>query len=195
MRCLRWTLVSTAVVMTLSAGFANPSATAGLTQGSGTPAAPGTAASDAAGASPSQQAAAKMTEQDYEAIMKKVGPTYASMRKNLNAGEVANTAKDAPQLAELFGQAEKFWAQYNRQDAVKWARAARTYATEIASAMASVEGFLRLEPRVQQGIQIRLNRANTAATNMGAMCKQCHGTYREGDEATGFRIKPGALGR
>jgi hypothetical protein len=33
--------------------------------------------------------------------------------------------------------------------------------------------------------------SKTAATNTGAMRKLCHGTYREGDEATGFRIKPG----
>ena len=195
MRCLRWTLVSTAVVMTLSPGFADRSAASADTPVWGTTAAPGTAASDPAGASPSQQAAAKMTAQDYQAIMKKVGPTYASMRKNLNAGEVANTAYEAKQLAELFGQAEKFWALYKKQDAVKWAQTARTYATEIANDMAAVEGRLRLDPRVQQGIQLRLKNALTAGTNMGAMCKQCHGTYREGDEATGFRIKPGALGR
>jgi cytochrome c556 len=169
MRCLCWTLVSTAVVMTLSTGTS--------------------------GASPSQRAAAKMTEQDYEAIMKKVGPAYVSMRKNLDGGEVTPAAKAAQQLAQLFGEAEKFWAQHNKRDAVKFAQTARTYATQIAGDLAAAEGFLRLDPRVQRGIQLRLKSASTAATNMGAMCKQCHGTYREGDEATGFRIKPGALAR
>jgi hypothetical protein len=64
----------------------------------------------------------------------------------------------------------------------------RSCATEIG-------GYRRLDGRVQRGIALRLKRSKTAATNMGAMCKRCHGTYREGDEATGFRIKPGALAR
>lgn len=193
MRCLCWTLVSTAVVMTLSAGCANRSAAPGNTLGSAGTAAPGTATTDTAGGSPSQQAAAKMNERDYEAIMKKVGPTYVSMRKNLDGGEVTKSAAEAQQLAGLFGEAEKFWAQYNRRDAVKWAQKARTYATEIAGAVAAAEGYLRLDARVQRGIQLRLKRARTAATNMGAMCTQCHAKYREGEEATGFRFKPGAL--
>ena len=195
MRCLCWSLVSTAVVMTLSAGCANRSAASGNTPGSGSTAAPGTPTTDAARGSASQQGGRKMTEQDYDAIMKEVGPTYVSMRKNLDSGEVTGAAKEPQHLAELFGEAEKFWAQYNRQDAVKWAQMARTSATEIADAMTAAEGFSRLDPRIQRSIQARLTMARTAATNMGAMCKQCHGTYREGDEATGFRIKPGTLAR
>ena len=187
MRCLCWSLVSTAVVMTISAGCANRSAASGNTPSSGSPA--------TAGGTPSQQAAQKKAEQDYEAIMKEVGATYSSMRKNLDSGEVTGAAKEPQRLAELFGEAEKFWAQYNRQDAVKWSQTARTYATEIAENLTAAEGFLRMDPRVQSPIQARLRRARTAATNMGATCKQCHGTYREGDEATGFRLKPGALTR
>ena len=195
MRCLCWTLVSTAAVLTLSAGSANRSDASDSAPGSGRTAAPGTATTGTAGGWPSQQAPAKMTEQDYEAIMKKVGPTYVSMRKNLEGGEVTVAAKEAQQLAELFGEAEKFWAQYNTRDAVNWAQRARTHATEISSAVAAAEAFARLDRRVQTPVQLRLRRARTAATNMGAMCTQCHGTYREGNEATGFHIKPGALAR
>lgn len=195
MRSLCWSLVSTAVVMTLSAGCANRSAASGNTPGSGSTAAPGGATTATAGGTPSQQAAAKKAEQDYEAIMKEVGATYLSMRKNLDSGELTDAAKEPKRLAELFGEAEKFWAQYNRQDAVKWSQTARTYSTEIAESVTAAEGFLRMDPRIQSPIQARLRRARTAATNMGALCKQCHGTYREGDEATGFRIKPGALAR
>ena len=193
MGSLYWSLVSTAVVMTLSAGCANRSAASGNTPGSGSPAAPGTAATVTAGGTPSQQAAAKKAEQDYDAIMKEVGPAFASMRKKLDSGELTNAAKEPQRLAELFGEAEKFWAQYNRQDAVKWSQTARTYATETAENVTAAEGFLRMDPRIQSPIQVRLRRARTAATNMGATCKQCHGAYREGTEATGFRIKPGAL--
>jgi cytochrome c556 len=141
-----------------------------------------------------QQPAAKMTAEDYDAIMKKVGPVFASMRKNLEGeGDAINAGKEAQQLAELFGDAEKFWKQHDKQDAVKWAQNARASATEIASAIASVEGYRRLDNRVQRGIGLRLKRARTAAANMGSTCKSCHDTYREGDQANGFRLKAGTL--
>jgi cytochrome c556 len=167
------TLVSTAVVMMLSAGCANRTNASGNTP----------------------RAAAKMTQKDYEAIMKKVGPAYASLQKELDRGELAKSETEAKQLVELFGEAEKFWAQYNRPDAVRWAHQAQTSATQIASGIHAAQALNRLEPRVQRPVQRRLQRAQTAATNMGAVCKQCHGKYREGSEATGFRIKPGVLAR
>jgi cytochrome c556 len=118
-----------------------------------------------------------LTEQDYDGLMKKVGPTYQELRKKLEGGATADAAKDAQQLAELFGNVERFWAQHKKADAVKWAQQARTYASDAAGAAATGSA----------------DKALAAANNMGGMCKQCHGTYREGDPKTGFRIKPSAL--
>jgi len=118
-----------------------------------------------------------LTEQDYDGLMKKVGPTYQELRKKLEGGATADAAKDAQQLAELFGRVERFWAQHKKADAVKWAQQARTYASDAAGAAATGAA----------------DKARAAANNMGGMCKQCHGTYREGDAKTGFRIKPSAL--
>jgi cytochrome c556 len=192
MRSLFWSLFLTAVI-TLS-GCAKRADDPATTPGPGSTAAPGTATTDTAGQSASQKAAAKMTEQDYDAIMKKVGPTYASMQKNLKPdGDLAEAGKNAEQLAELFGEAEKFWAQYNKDDAVKWAQTARTYATQIAGGLAASQGMRRSEPRVQRGAILRVEKVTATATEMGALCKQCHSTYREGDAASGFRMKPGVL--
>ena len=118
-----------------------------------------------------------LTEQDYDGLMKKVGPTYQDLRKKLEGGATADAAKDAQRLAELFGSVERFWAQHKKADAVKWAQQARTYASDAAGAAANGGA----------------DKALAAANNMGGMCKQCHGTYREGDAKTGFRIKPSAL--
>jgi cytochrome c556 len=169
MHCLCWTMISAAGLMTLLGGYANRS--------------------DAAGNTPIRQAAAKMTDEDYRAIMKKVGRLYPSMRKNLDRGETIQVVKEAQQLGELFGDVEKFWTQETRPDAVKWAQKARTVATQIAADVTAVEGYRRSDGRIQSGIQLRLKRARTAVTNLGAVCKECHSTYREGDEDTGFRIK------
>ncbi len=119
----------------------------------------------------------KMSPQDLEQLMQKIGPTYQGLRKLLQGNETDEAAKQAQQLAALFGGVEKFWAQYNRSDAVKWAGEARTQASETAGAAAAGNGA----------------KATAAAENMGGACKQCHGTYRESDGQGGYRIKPGAL--
>lgn len=137
----------------------------------------GGSAGSSAPARSSSAPPAILTEQDYDGLMKKVGPTYQELRKKVDAGATADAAKDAQQLAELFGNVERFWAQHKKADAVKWAQQARTYASDAAGAAATGNA----------------DKARAAANNMGGMCKQCHGTYRQGDANTGFRIKPGVL--
>jgi hypothetical protein len=143
-------------------------APAGGTQTAGAPA-------GARGGGPGAQAAARMPPDALDPIMKKVGPTNAEMRKKLMGNMVADARSDALALAELFGEVERFWAQNNRPDAVKWAQQARANASEAAGAAAAGDG----------------TKAQASADNMLAACKQCHGMYREGDQQTGFRIKPG----
>ena len=125
----------------------------------------------------SVEAAAKLGPADLEKLMQKIGPTYQSVRKNLQGGSVDEAGKEAQQLGELFGNVEKFWAQHNKEDAVKWAQQARTYASEVAGN--AVGG----DPA----------KATATAENMGGVCKQCHGTYRESDGEGGYRIKPGVI--
>ena len=122
-------------------------------------------------------AAQQMTEADYDALMKKVGPTNGAMRKKIMGNMLADAAKDAQTLATLFGDVERFWTQHKKQDAMKWAAEARKFATETAGAAAAGD-----QMKTQQ-----------AADNLVGDCKQCHGTYREGSQEAGFRIKPGVL--
>jgi cytochrome c556 len=123
------------------------------------------------------RASARITEADYDALMKKVGQTNGAMRMKLMGGQAADAAKDATQLAELFGEVERFWTQQNKPDAVKWAQEARMFSTESAGAAAAGDAM----------------KAQQSANNLLGDCKQCHGTYRDGDAATGFRIKPGVV--
>ena len=127
---------------------------------------PTTSATDA----PAQ---ATLAPQHLEELMKKIGPTYDSLVKHLQANETAESAKEAQQLAEWFGGVEKFWAQRKRDDAVKWADLARTHASDAAGA--AVTG--------------NSDKASAAASNMSAACKQCHATYRESDGTGGYRIR------
>jgi cytochrome c556 len=123
------------------------------------------------------EAQAGMSPQDLEELMEQIGPRYKELLTTLQGSEPGPAAKQAQQLAELFGGVEKFWTQHNRPDAVKWAGEARTQASEAAGA--AVGG--------------NAAKATAAAENMGAACKQCHGTYREPDGQGGYRIKPGVL--
>jgi cytochrome c556 len=120
---------------------------------------------------------ATMTPQDLEQLMQKIGPGYQGLRKTLQGTDTGDAAKQAQQLAELFGGVEKFWTQHNRPDAVKWAGEARTQASNAAGAAVAGDAA----------------KANAAAENLGGACKQCHGTYRESDGQGGYRIKPGVI--
>jgi cytochrome c556 len=122
-------------------------------------------------------AQAKMTEADYDALMKKVGPTNGAMRKKIMGNMLADAAKDAQTLATLFGDVERFWTQQKKMDAMKWAAEARMYATQTAGAAAAGD-----QMKTQQ-----------AADNLLGDCKQCHGMYREGSQEAGFRMKPGTI--
>lgn len=105
--------------------------------------------------------------------MQRIGPGYQALRNHLQSSDASGAADEARQLAERFGQVEKFWAQQNRDDAVTWAGTARTYASEAAGAAASGS----------------VEKAAAAATSLGRACEQCHGTYRESDGRGGYRIK------
>ncbi len=140
-----------------------------------TPSAAGGAAGQAAGSGGSS-VTTTMTAQDLDALMKKIGPTYGSLNKNA-AANLSAAATDGQQLAEHFGNVERFFAQHKKTDAVTWAQEARKYAAEAAGAAAANDAM----------------KAQAAAKNILGSCKQCHGMYREGDQATGFRIKAGAI--
>lgn len=122
---------------------------------------------------------AQLTPANLEALMQEIGPGYQTLRDHLQSGNSADAADEARQLGERFGEVERFWAQRNRDDAVKWAGMARTYASDAAGAAATGS----------------VEKASAAATRMGEACKGCHGTYRESDGQGGYRIKAGGAPR
>ena len=143
------------------------------------------------------QAASKppgpISEQDYDAIMKKVGPTFTAMSKNLDDGDVDKAVKDAQQLSLLLAETEKFWAQHKREDAVKFAQAARKEADAVVTGVGGARGYLKSDARIQSGLQVRLSRARASVGTLRSVCQRCHTAYRAGDVTSGFHIKPGTL--
>ena len=175
---------------TQAAGCATP-ATAGAPSGNASGAASGGGASPApagaraggaatapqTGRAAGPQASARMTPDQLDAAMKTISTTNAALGMKLMSNDLPGAAKDAQTLATTFADVERFWAQANKEDAVKLAQQARMGASEAAAAATAGDGM----------------KAAAARSNMTATCKQCHGVYREGDAQTGYRIKAGVL--
>jgi cytochrome c556 len=119
----------------------------------------------------------RLTPANLEALMQTIGPGYQALQDHLQSANAAEAADEARQLSERFGDVEKFWAQRNRDDAVKWAGTARTLASDAAGAAATGD----------------VRKAAAAATRLGEACKQCHGTHRESDGQGGYRIRAGGV--
>jgi hypothetical protein len=118
-----------------------------------------------------------ITPDTYSGWMKNAGTANTALRMKLMNNQATAIAPEAKQLAQIFTDAEKFWAQYKKADAVKLAQEASKGFTEAAAAAAAGDGM----------------KAMMAANNATATCKQCHGNYREGNPQEGFRFKAGVL--
>jgi hypothetical protein len=107
--------------------------------------------------------AAQQQENDLSPIMKDVGATMASLRKNLDAKSAADAQKDAEKLQMLFSQSEGFFKAMKAQDAVDMVTKDAAAAGEIAKAA-------------------KANNFDAAAEKAGAIqktCKGCHDVHRE----------------
>jgi cytochrome c556 len=124
----------------------------------------------------SAQAPAPVTIEQHEAAMKQIAQANGAMQKLIKANDLAAAGKEAQTLVTQFTLVERFWTQNKKDDAIKLAMTARTGATDVVAATGAADQM----------------KAQMAAQNLGGTCKQCHGTYREGDAATGYRIKADA---
>jgi hypothetical protein len=118
--------------------------------------------------------AAKISVATHEGYMKTLSSTNAALGMKLMANDLAGAAKDAAQIQAVFADIEKFWAQNNKADGVKWAQEGRQNATEMASALTAGDA----------------NRATAARKTMSGSCNSCHMAYREGT-APNYAIKAG----
>src|SRR5262245_55632606 len=109
----------------------------------------------------------------YNDIMKDVGATFASLKKNLDANSGPAAAVDAAKLEALFTETEAFWAPLNTGDAVGFAKNAREASASTAAAA--------------KGNDIKAAQASYSAIQKN--CGNCHYAHRE-DTGKGFLIRP-----
>src|SRR5438445_6022088 len=109
-------------------------------------------------------AGASMFAQDrpYNQLMKDIGPTFQSLKKNLDSNSAAAAIQDAVKLEELFKETEAFWAQFNTKDAVDHAKNAQKAFAEISAKAKSND----------------MQAAQKAYGTIGSICGDCHFSHR-----------------
>jgi hypothetical protein len=110
----------------------------------------------------------------YNEIMKAIGPTSASLKKNLDENSAAAAAQDAAKLEALFTETEAFWAALNTQDAVNLAKRAREGAAAVGTAAKAND----------------IKAAQASYSAMQKNCGNCHLAHREDTGKGGFVIRP-----
>lgn len=117
--------------------------------------------------------ARQMADEDYDKLMKSVGQTNGSMRKNLTADMTDAASADAKKLAELFKNAAAFWTARKTTDAAEWATAAMNHALEVDKAIAAKNAA----------------GAGEHAKMLAGTCATCHAKYRDKGADGTFIIK------
>jgi|SRR2546425_2262175 len=110
----------------------------------------------------------------YNLIMKDVGATSASLKKNLDENSAAAAVADAAKLEGLFTETEAFWAPLDTKDAVNLVKRARDGAAAVGAAA--------------KGNDIKA--AQAAYSAMQKNCGNCHLAHREDTGKGGFVIRP-----
>lgn len=72
-----------------------------------------------------------MTDEDFDKLMKSVGQTVGSLRKNVEAQATDAVIADAKTMAGLMTKNQAFWTQRKNTEAADWAKGAADHAAAI----------------------------------------------------------------
>jgi len=78
-----------------------------------------------------------MTDEDYDKLMKSVGATIGSLRKNVEAQASDGIVADAKKMTELMKGNQAFWTQRKNTEAADWAKGAADHAAAIEKGAAA----------------------------------------------------------
>lgn len=114
-------------------------------------------------------------EEAFQKVMQKVGAANGAFRGIIEKSDAAGAKEQAAVLKTAFTATEEFFDEYDKADAVGWARDARKIvsAMEVAAAAGSWD------------------QVKTSAGSLGKTCGSCHGAYRERYDDGSFRPRVG----
>jgi hypothetical protein len=127
----------------------------------------------AVGLAVAPHAQAPASEAEFDKLMKTVGATIGSLRKNLQADAADAAAADAARMIDLQKQNAAFWTARKDTEAAAWATEAAGHAADIAKAIAAKN----------------MASANEHAKLIMGNCQSCHTKNRDKAPDGTFMIK------
>jgi cytochrome c556 len=125
-------------------------------------------------------AQAKMSTEEYAKLMKANVQAVGAMNKAIGSGGYADAKTQLATLRQNFTSLQGFWAGVKKDDAVAIVK----------------DGLTRLDAldKMLSAATVDQMAAQAAAKEFGgATCGACHKLYREGDNQSGFKFKPGVI--
>ena len=116
---------------------------------------------------------AEKAPDSYSVVMKELGATAASLRKNVTAKDYDGLAKDAATLQKDFEAAAKFWGDRKVDDALTLSKNGSKAAADLAAAVTAKD-------------DAKIAAASTAVTST---CAACHMAHRIRNEDGTYEIK------
>lgn len=127
----------------------------------------------AAAFSATSMAQTPASEEEFDKLMKSVGATNGSLRKNVEAQATDAIVADAKKMAGLMKDNQAFWTARQNHEAADWAKGAMEAAMAIEKAAAAKDATAMA----------------TAAKTLGSACATCHGKNRDKSPEGNYIIK------
>jgi cytochrome c556 len=117
--------------------------------------------------------------EEYSKVMKSNAQANGAMNKAIGSGAFQDARTQLTTLRQNFNTLQTFWTERKQDAAIGIVKDALTKidALDKTLSAATVD---------QQGAQ-------AAAKELQGACGACHKMYREGDNQTGFRFRPGVF--
>jgi hypothetical protein len=117
----------------------------------------------------------KMTDEDFSKVMKAVGATSGSLRKNIEGQAADGIVADAKKMADLMKTNMTFWTERGNKEAADWAKGAMDAAAAIDKAATAKD----------------MAAVSTEAKTLNSSCATCHMKNRERAADGTYSIKKG----
>ena len=116
-----------------------------------------------------------MTDEDFSKVMKSVGATSGSLRKNIEGQAADGIVADAKKMTDLMKINMTFWNEQRNKEAADWAKGAMEAAAAIDTAVAAKD----------------MAAVAASAKVLGSSCQTCHMKYRDRAADGTYSIKKG----
>ena len=118
--------------------------------------------------------------EDHAKLMKSNAQANGALNKAVGSGAYADARMQIGTLRQNLTTLQSFWAERKRDDAVKILKGGLSQ----LDAIDKILGAANVDQKAVQAAAMQFG---------GNTCGGCHKLYREGDNQTGFRFKPGVF--